>query len=328
MHRIIITGGSGFIGRHLAKRLLSDKGNAIVLLSNTPNLQEKFLAQRRLLQDMPITFHTADIRDRESMLDLFQNERPDICIHLAAKTGIAHPIVRTEETMDINVKGTLNTLEACHRSKVNNFVFASSAAVYGDIRELPIKEDYATKPVSTYGTSKMLAEQHVASFQRSKKIPNTVSLRVFSVYGSGQSSAVDVITRFAARLSRGLPPVIYGDGLHTRDFISVDDVVEGILLSLRAMDGIENGSYGLPLVFNIGTGTPTSIKQLAHKMIGLFGLELEPIYEQELENFGVIEHSYADTTRAKELLCFVAKKGLDTGLSELVSTMNHNVPKN
>jgi UDP-glucose 4-epimerase len=121
--------------------------------------------------------------DREPILNIFLNERPDICIHLAAKTGVAHSIGKTDEILDINVKGALNVLEAFNYSHVNNFVFASSAAVYGNVHELPIKEDHTLKPLSTYGISKMLAEQHIASYQRSNKIQNTVSLRIFSAYG-------------------------------------------------------------------------------------------------------------------------------------------------
>jgi UDP-glucose 4-epimerase len=266
---------------------------------------------------MPLTFYTADIRDREDISDIFLNERPDVCIHLAAKTSVGYSIEDPDETMDINVKGTLNVLEACHDSKVNNFVFASSAAVYGNVRELPISENHKLKPLSPYGTSKMLAERHVSSYNKSKKVQNAVSLRIFSAYGNGQFSDADVITRFAARLSKGLSPVIYGDGLQTRDFVSVDDVVEAILLSIKAMEKAENNNSSLPLVFNIGTGTPISLIQLAQKMIYLFGLELQPIYEEGKEDVGIIRHSYANTTRSKELLHFVAKKDIEKGLKEI-----------
>ena len=323
----MITGGNGFIGRHLVRKLLSYKRHTVVLISNTTNINDKYLADRKLLHDMPLTFYTADIRDREDISDIFLNERPDVCIHLAAKTSVGYSIEDPDETMDINVKGTLNVLEACHDSKVNNFVFASSAAVYGNVRELPISENHKLRPLSPYGSSKMLAERHVSSYNKSKKVQNAVSLRIFSAYGNGQFSDADVITRFAARLSKGLSPVIYGDGLQTRDFVSVDDVVEAILLLIRAMEEAENNNSSLPLVFNIGTGTPISLIQLAQKMIYLFGLELQPIYEEGKEDVGIIRHSYANTTRSKELLHFVAKKDIDQGLKEIAARMNHNLSK-
>ncbi len=321
MNRVIITGGNGFIGRHVVKKLLSYKRHTVVLISNTTNINDKYLADRKLLQDMALTFYTADISDGEAISDIFLNERPDVCIHLAAKTSVADSIENPDESMDINVKGTFNVLEACHDSQVNNFVFASSAAVYGNVRELPISENHMLGPLSPYGTSKMLAKQHVASYNKSEKIQNTISLRIFNVYGDGQSSEADVITKFAGRLSKGLTPIIYGDGLQTRDFISVDDVVDGILLSMRAMEEVENNNLSSPLVFNIGTGMPTSINQLAQKMIGLFGLDLQPIYEEGKEDSRGIIHSYADITKSKELLHFVAKKGIEKGLREIIGHM-------
>ena len=313
MKKVIITGGSGFIGRHLVKRLLTNKQCSVALIANTSNL-----AGRHLQEAMPLTFYAADIRDRESILNIFRDERADTCIHLAAKISVADSIEKPEETMDINVKGTLNVLEASENSGINNFVFASSAAVYGDVKELPISENESLRPLSPYGTSKMLAEQHVSSYKKLKKIQNTISLRIFNVYGSGQASEADVITRFAKRLSIGEPPTIYGDGTQTRDFISVDDVVDAILLSVRSMEDVENKGLTLSSIFNVGTGTPTSINQLAHKMIAIFELDLQPIYEDAKEGDGGIMHSYADTTMAKENLHFVAKKRIETGLREMI----------
>jgi UDP-glucose 4-epimerase len=323
--RVIITGGNGFIGKHVVKKLLSCKQYSVVLISNTSNIGDKYLEDRKLLRDMPLTYYDADIRDRNAISDIFLDERADTCIHLAAKISVADSIKNPDETMEINVKGTLNVLEACHNSQVNNFVFASSAAVYGDVRELPISENHALRPLSPYGTSKMLAEQHILSYNKSRKIQNTISLRIFNVYGNGQVSESDVVTKFARRLSKGLPPIIYGDGEHTRDFISVDDVADALLLSIRAMEeGKNNNNYNLSStpVFNIGTGTATSIKELAQKMIAISGLELDPIYEQGNHDSRVILHSYADMTKAKNALHFVAKKDFDKGLREILELIH------
>jgi UDP-glucose 4-epimerase len=181
------------------------------------------------------------------------------------------------------------------------------------------------RPLSPYGTSKMLAEQHVFSYNKLKKIQNTISLRIFNVYGDGQVRESDVVTKFARRLSKGLPPIINGNGKHTRDFISVDDVVDSILLSIRAMEEPKNNhnynSSSSP-VFNIGTGTATSINELARKMISISGLQLNPVYVEGNQDGGVILHSYADITKAKRGLRFVAKKNLETGLREITELMH------
>jgi len=319
LKKVIITGSSGFIGRHLVKRILTYDKCSVVLIANRANLVD-----RELKGTMPLSFYNADIRDRKAISDIFLDERADTCVHLAAKISVSDSIKNPDETMDINVKGTLNVLEACYNSQVNNFVFASSAAVYGDVRELPISEKHTLEPLSPYGISKMLAEQHVSSYSKLKKIHNAVMLRIFNVYGNGQVGEADVISKFAARLSKGLPPVIYGDGVHTRDYIAVDDVVDSILLSIRLMEERDNESdnhLSSPMVFNIGTGKPTSVNQLAQKMTEIFGLDLQPIHEGGTEDGKVILHSYADMTKAKEILHFVAKKGIEAGLREMIGSI-------
>lgn len=319
MDRVIITGGNGFIGRHLVKKLLSTKRYSIALISNSSNINDKYIEDRNLV-DLPLRFYTADIRDSRAISNIFQDERPEACIHLAAKISVSDSVQNPDETMAINVNGTLNVLEACHKSKVNSFVFASSAAVYGDVKKLPIAENLVLRPLSPYGTSKMLAEQHVLSYKMLKKIQNTISLRIFNVYGNDQYVEADVISRFVKALSNGFAPTIYGDGMQTRDFISVDDVVDAFLLSLNAMEDVENkASYSS--VFNLGTGIPTSINQLAQKMIKIFDLDLKPLYKEAKEDKKGIMHSYADTTLARQNLHFVAKKGIETGLREIIEAM-------
>lgn len=324
MKRVIVTGGNGFIGKHLVKKLLSSKLHSVAIIAKTPNNNLNYFEDIKLPNDLPLTFHTVDIRDRKAIPDIFREERADTCIHLAAKTSVADSIKNPDETMDINVNGTLNVLEACYNSHVSNFIFTSSAAVYGKVSELPIAEYHTLRPLSPYGKSKMLAEQHIFSYNKSKKIQNAILLRIFNVYGTGQANETDVITRFISRLSKGLPPVIYGAGKHTRDFISVDDVVDGILLSITLMEELENNidnDLSSPLVFNMGTGRPTSTNELAQKMIQIFGLDLQPIYEEGRDDKRVILHSYADMTKSKEILHFVAKKRIEIGLREIIEPL-------
>jgi UDP-glucose 4-epimerase len=173
----------------------------------------------------------------------------------------------------------------------------------------------------------MLAEKHVTSYKKLRKINNAMSLRIFNVYGGGQTSDSDVITRFAKRLASGQPPVINGNGMQTRDFISVDDVVDAIISSATLMESSENKPENISPVFNIGTGIPTSISDVANKMIKIFGLDLQPTYKETKGDEKEILKSYADITRAKKVLNFVAKKSIETGLREMIGELTSHLPK-
>jgi len=145
VNRIIITGGNGFIGKRLVRKLLSLNSHEIVLISNKYNVNDKYLSDKKTYEEKSLRFYSADIRDKGAISEIFSDVKADTCIHLAAKISVADSLRNPQETMDINVNGTLNVLDACHNSGVNTFVFASSAAVYGDVTELPISRKSSVK---------------------------------------------------------------------------------------------------------------------------------------------------------------------------------------
>jgi UDP-glucose 4-epimerase len=315
MKNILVTGAGGFIARHLVKSLLSHKEFELVLTDKSDLLKypESSINSPRL--------YNVDVRDRGRVFDIFNEEKIDTCIHLAAEVNVEDSIKYPDKTMMVNVNGTLNVLDACVQKKVDNFIFASSAAVYGHPIRLPIPEEHELNPISPYGVSKLIAEQHVSSYMRSKKIQKTISLRIFNAYGEGQVGNLSVLAKFAKKLSRGLAPVIYGDGMQIRDFVSIKDVVNAIILSIRAMDQNSERFLSNPnWVFNIGTGVGTSIRDVCEEMIRLSGLDLRPVY-QRADNKADIRASCADITKANTILKFVPKSNFKKDLQNLVTSM-------
>lgn len=309
MHQILITGGAGFIGQHLLKRLCQ-LNCKVTIIDNRSDANANFHIDN-------ISFHKEDIRNKDSVSDIFKCEKIDTCIHLAAKISVSESIRNPFDTLDINIGGTLNLLEACSKNRVDNFVFASSAAVYGEPKKLPMSESHILNPLSSYGASKVAGELVVSSYGNFGKIRNATSLRFFNVYGEGQTAEyAGVITKFAERLSKGLRPVIYGDGQQTRDFVYVGDAVNAILLAIESDNKTSSPSSPAPRAFNVASGKSISINDVAKTMIRISGLDLQPLYEEERK--GDIKNVAADMTRAKKILGFAAKEELETGLKRLM----------
>jgi nucleoside-diphosphate-sugar epimerase len=177
------------------------------------------------------------------------------------------------------------------------------------------------KPISPYGISKLLAEEHVSSYTNSKKIRNSISLRIFNVYGESQFGNESVITKFAKRLSMGLAPIIHGTGMQKRDFVSIYDVVNAMLLSIKYMEDRKEGLVSAsPTIFNIGTGTATTIKDLCEQMIRLSGYDLQPTYKEGNDEAD-INASCADITKAKNFLSFFPNTNLSLDLERIVSSI-------
>lgn len=313
MASLAITGGAGFIGCYCAERCL-EEGYKISIVDNLTKRNAFALgsddSSREFSRGM-LSFYKVDIANSNRLSDIFKREKVDTCIHLAAKISVADSVKNPEDTIDVNVKGTLNVLEACSKNKVSNLVFASSAAVYGEPKYLPITESHILDPQSPYGASKVAGEALVSSYSNLKKIKKASCLRFFNVYGKGQTlEYAGVITKFAERLSKKLPPIIYGDGNQTRDFVSVKDVATAIILAAKTNgSGDCNTNHN---VYNIGTGKSLKIKDLAKLMIKTFKVDLEPIFAEQKK--GDIMNSYADITKSKDELKFIATENLNSAL--------------
>ena len=320
MERILITGGAGFIGHHLVSKLLPQRQYRIIVVDNlsTGRKENLFSDQSKSVNNgVPLSFYEEDILNTDRIFNIFKHEGADTCIHLAAKTSVLDSTANPYHTVCVNIIGTLNILEACYKHGVKNFIFASSAAVYGEPQKLPIYEEDPLRPLSMYGASKVAGEALVSSYRSVGKIENAVSLRIFNVYGEGQSpDYAGVITAFIERLSKGLSPIIYGDGTQTRDFIFVQDVVDAIILAAKQSNKEKRFPPLLPSIFNIGTGIQVSVSDLAIKMIKLFGLDLSPLYRDRVSNED-IRRSCADITRLKKKLKFNITHDLDHGLNQI-----------
>ena len=314
MESILVSGGMGFIGSHLIEKLRKEYSKIVIIdnLSNVSSFSKNVIPSST---EPKTKFYKADIQDKSTVSNIIKLEKIDACIHLAAKMSVEESVRNPEEVVRVNIQGTLAMLEACSQNNVKTFVFASSAAVYGHAKVLsPIPEDHVLEPLSPYGATKVAGESLVNSYKNCGKIKNAVILRFFNVYGEGQSKEyAGVITNFIDRLSAGLPPVIYGDGRQTRDFISVDDVTN-ILIAAT----VQAEQTGLSSTLNVGTGSPIIINELAKKITRVFGLDnIEPIYQEAKK--GDISFSLADIKRLRHILKIEAKTNIEYELMKIAT---------
>jgi len=255
-----------------------------------------------------VDFVKGDIRDvslvRKSV------DGVDVVVHFAALTSVPFSVAHPDLVFDVNLVGTLNLIRACAQEQVGRLVFVSSCAVCGDPEFLPVREEHRPNPISPYAESKLLAERYCLGFQ-DRQLLRSVVLRFFNVYGprQGMNDYSGVITRFIDRVRQKEPLVVYGDGSQTRDFVSVFDVVEAVFASMKS-------SCAEGEVFNVGSGKPTSINELAKTVLDLAGVDLEIRYEKP--RAGDIKDSYADISKAKKLLGYEPKVSLRDGLRVLL----------
>jgi UDP-glucose 4-epimerase len=301
--RIFITGGAGFIGIHLCKKLLELNHDVTVYDNFSNSLQENFTS----IIKQKVTLIFGDILDNSKLTTSMKNH--DVVIHLSAQISVPASIKNPKLTFDVNVNGTQNVLDACLQNDITKIIAASTAAVYQNTSTKIILDEVSpVEPQSPYGESKLEMENKIIDFTSIHNIDATI-LRFFNVFGIGQSlEYAGVVTKFKENIQNNCPLVIFGDGAITRDFIHVDDVVDAIILST---------SHSKNSIYNIASGISTSISDLAKIMISISGKDIKILYHPSRS--GDILFSSADISLAKETLKFMPKISLKSGLEEFMS---------
>ena len=300
--KIFITGGAGFIGRHLVEFFLEK--NKVCIYDNLSNSSSKDILQ---LIEKGAEFVKGDILDYEHLRKSCNGF--DVIIHLAAISDVKRSLTHPKITNDVNVNGTDNVLKCCLDNRIKKMIFSSSAAVYGNSK-LPIAERSSIEPTSIYGISKMKAEKQIKEFSNRFGL-NAVCLRLFNVYGEGQNKKyAGVISKFMNSILKNNEIIIYGDGKQTRDFISIKDVVGSFQCALKKETTGQN-------TYNIASGESISIKDLAKLIMLICNKKIKISYESE--NKSEIKFSRANITLAQKELGFNPEIKLDKGISDLVS---------
>lgn len=308
---ILITGGAGFIGSGLARRLL-DAGAAITIVDNLATGFERNVPKGA-------TFILGDVGDAELMRGVFERGRFDAVLHMSAQ--VSNIISHKDPWLDFktNVGGTINVLEEVRRHKIGRLMYASSMALYGTPKEIPVTETAPLQPLSPYGVSKMAAELLVHNTAKRNDLGfqlGVTSMRMFNVYGPGQSLEnpyQGVVSVFISNLLRNEPITLYGDGKQSRDFVFIGDILDGWIAALD-----NEKSYGERI--NLGSGQEATINDLIDSVLAAFGKDRtthQVIQKPELP--GDQRHVRADVSKAGALLGWKPKARLSDGLREAIA---------
>ena len=295
--KMLVTGGAGFIGSHLAEALLA-QGAEVHVIDNLSTGNRDYLPKNAAL-------HTLDIQSEEAA-GLIKRLKPDIVFHEAAQVDVQRSVKDPAYDAIINIIGAANTLQACCEAGVKKVVYASSCAVYGELTTALIHEQDPARPISFYGISKRTPELYLRVFHKLYGLNYTI-LRYANVFGPRQTPKGEggVISIYMDRIKKGTPLVVFGDGEQTRDFVYVKDVVRANLAAVRQGDGE---------IIQIGTALPTSIKELLMILQDIHGEPLLAVHQPERP--GDIRHSCLSNIRAFESLGWKPTYDLYRGLQE------------
>jgi UDP-glucose 4-epimerase len=301
--KVLVTGGAGFIGSHVVDASVAAGHEVVVLDDLSTGSRRNVNAAARLYE--------ADIRSPEAAR-IFETERPDVLNHHAAQAAVRRSVEDPVFDAEVNLLGTLNLLVCCRRVGVRRVIYASSGgAGYGDTHVVPTPEDHPTLPASPYGVSKVTVERYLACWEALYGI-RAVTLRYANVYGPRQNphGEAGVVAIFTTRLLQGIPAVINGDGLQTRDYVYVGDVAAANLMVLERAE--------VSGAFNVGTGSETSVVALFERLRALVGQSVAA--EHGPAKGGEQRRSALDVGLAKRVLGWTAQHDLDDGLARTVES--------
>ncbi len=311
MSTVLVTGGAGFIGSHLADRLLAEGHRVISVDDLTTGRIANLVDARGYGKEF--TFFNMDVR-ADGLLPLFERHRPEVVYHLAAQSGVRPSLADPVRDASINIMGTLNVLECAAKVEARKVIYAASGGtIYGEPKRLPAKESAAasSRPLSPYGISKKIALDYLGFFQRYRGLDFT-ACALANVYGPRQDphGEAGVISIFASTMLAGEPVTIYGDGNQTRDFVFVDDVVHAFV------QAFERGSGKL---VNVGTGLESSVNGVYRLLADIIGYDKEP--EHGALPQGELRRIALDISSAPSAIAWKPWTHLEDGLAETVAFM-------
>ena len=313
MSTYFITGGAGFIGSTLSEKLI-ENGNKVVVIDNfcdfyDPKIKENNV--KELVKNPDFKIYRGDIRDREILKKIFDENKIDVVMHLAAMAGVRPSIENPVLYQDVNCMGTQNILEEMKLHDVKNGVFASSSSVYGNCKEVPFREDMIVDyAISPYAATKKANEVMAHVYHKLYDF-NIMMLRFFTVYGPKQRPDL-AINKFTRLMLEGNEIPMFGDGTTSRDYTYVDDIVDGII---RSCEYVLNNEK-VYKILNIGNSSPISLREMINVIAKT--LNIEPKIKQLPMQPGDVERTYADISKAKKLIGYEPKISFEEGIKRFV----------
>ncbi len=309
MKTILVTGGAGFIGSHVCDRLL-ELGKKVICVDNLNNYyspKRKIKNIEHNLENPNFMFITADIKNKEQLDEIFQNNKVDKIIHLAARAGVRPSLKNPSLYQETNIKGTLNLLELAKKYNINHFVLASSSSVYGKNKKIPFCEtDNVDNPISPYAATKKAAELLCRTYSHLYDI-NITCLRFFTVYGPrGRPDMAPYL--FTEKIYKDLPIQRFGDGTAKRDYTFITDIVEGIIAAVEKPFKYE--------IINLGNNKPVELNQFI-KVIEE-NINKKAVIEEKSIPPGDVLITFADIDKAKKLLGYEPKTTIEEGMKKFI----------